>query len=306
VPAREELVAHRIWDTHYHGFMGARGAPASAEAEALQFRYDRLLAQHHAAMFYADRMGIERVVSLDIGGGDSHWGERAAVPAAAQERNFLDAGQRKTLELERDRLSGIIRIHPSHPEESCAKMEKWIRHGPCIGIKYSGGAGGVSCSHPNNDPIIRLARELDAVVYVHAWFLVGGEPRTWTGGMKPGESSPLDVAMLAGRFPDVPIICGHSGGDWELGARAVRAHENVLFEFSGSDPHSGQVDHAVNELGVDRIVWGGHGPSRSYSTELSKVFEARLSTSDRMKVLGGNYRRMVQKIFRQKGQPLTL
>jgi predicted TIM-barrel fold metal-dependent hydrolase len=186
-------------------------------------------------------------------------------------------------------------------------MERWIRHGPCIGIKYGGvGVEGISCSHPNNDPIIRLARELNAIVYVHAWFLVGGEPRTWTGGMKPGESTPIDVALLAKRFPDVTIICGHSGGDWELGARAVRSCENVLFEFSGSDPHSGEVDHAVNELGVDRIVWGGHGPSRSYATELSKVFDARLTKLERMKVLGGNYRRAVQEIFRQKGHPLVV
>ena len=29
---------------------------------------------------------------------------------------------------------------------------------------------------------------------------------------------------------------------------------------------------AVKELGVDRIVWGGHGPSRSYATEFGKVW----------------------------------
>src|SRR5690606_31955450 len=103
-----------------------------------------------------------------------------------------------------------------------------------------------------------------------------------------------------------PIICGHSGGDWEIGARAVRAHENVYFEFSGSDPHSGQVDYAVNELGIDRIVWGGHGPSRSYATELSKVFDSGLSQRDRMKVLGENYRRLCEPIFRKKGYRLEV
>ena len=68
----------------------------------------------------------------------------------------------------------------------------------------------------------------------------------------------------------MPLICGHSGGDWELGVRAVRARPNVFIEFSGSDPHSGQVDYTVAQLGADRLVWGGHGPSRSYSTELSE------------------------------------
>ena len=73
------------------------------------------------------------------------------------------------------------------------------------------------------------------------------------------------------------MICGHSGGDWELGVRAVRPYKNVLLEFAGSDPHSGMVDYAISELGVDRLVWGGHGPSRSYATEMGKVLDADIS-----------------------------
>src|SRR4029077_3418251 len=47
------------------------------------------------------------------------------------------------------------------------------------------------------------------------------------------------------------------------------------------DPHSGQVDFTVAEVGTDRLVWGGHGPSRSYSTELAKVFDADLTQAQR-------------------------
>jgi predicted TIM-barrel fold metal-dependent hydrolase len=114
----------------------------------------------------------------------------------------------------------------------------------------------------------------------------------------------MDVALLAERFPNVPLICGHSGGDWELGVRAVRPHKNVFLEFSGSDPHSGQVDFTVKELGVDRLIWGGHGPSRSYSTELSKVLDADLTHDQRLQILGGNLRQLAAPIFRQKRYPL--
>ena len=114
----------------------------------------------------------------------------------------------------------------------------------------------------------------------------------------------MDVALLAERFPAVPLICGHSGGDWELGVRAVRRFENVHIEFSGSDPHSGQVDYTVRELGAGRLVWGGHGPSRSYSTELSKVLDADLTHDERLQVFGGNLRRIAAPIFRRKGYKL--
>lgn len=276
VPDKQQLIDYRIWDTHYHGFLSYRGP----------------IQQHNEMLFYVDRMGIERVISIDIGG-------TLKDPLTPKPH---DQEQREILEKNTDNISGIIPIDPGFPDESCAKMEKWIRNGSCIGIKYVGGNKlGVTCEHPNNDKIIKLAADLNAVIYIHTWIKTGGDPRFPGGANLSGESTPMDVAALAQRFPDVPMICGHAGGDWELGARAIRPHENVYFEFSGADPHSGSVDYAVNLLGADRLVWGGHGPSRSYSTELSKVLDASIPHSDRMKVFGANYRKIAKKIFHNKG-----
>lgn len=280
VPDRDALRKLRIWDLHYHGF--------NTSADNIRL--------HEQMMVYVERMGIERVIALDIGG-------TGADPFKV---TGAEARQREILERDRDRVSGIVRIDPSDPDRSRRKMEEWIERGPCIGIKYAGfNRDGVPCSHPNNDPIIRMAVDLKAIIYIHTWIKVGGEPRRPGGGNNPGESTPMDVALLADRFPDVPLICGHSGGDWELGIRAIRPRKNVSLEFSGSDSHSGQVDHAVGELGVDRIVWGGHGPTRSYATELSKVLDADLTHAQRMQIFGGNIRRLAGPIFRQKGYQMS-
>lgn len=283
LPTREQLVEHRIWDAHYHGFFGAG------------------VSQHYATMFYVERMGIERVIALDIAAGSG-----ARIRGSAQPFLAIDNQEWEILEKDRDRVSGIIRIDPNRPDDSVRKIDQWISNGPCVGIKYAGGNSGVRCSHPNNDAIIRRCKELNAVIYIHTWLKVGGSPRFVGGGNGEGESTPMDVALLAKRFPDVPMICGHSGGDWEIGARAIRSCENVYFEFSGSDPHSGQVDYAVNELGVDRIVWGGHGPMRSYATELTKVFDSNLNLADRIKVFGGNVRRIAAPIFKAKSYKMVL
>jgi predicted TIM-barrel fold metal-dependent hydrolase len=280
LPTRDDLVKLRIWDIHYHGMFGNN------------------LRQHEENLFYVERMGIERMLSLDIAGSPTDpLGEDLAAEKKQEIREYLEKNT--------NRLSGLIPIDPSKPAESCQKIEEWVRHGPCIGIKYYGGnPGGVVCSHPNNDVIIRLAAELNCVIYIHTWMKVGGQPRRAGRGNEPGESTPIDVALLAERFPKVTFICGHSGGDWELGVRAVRRFENVYIEFSGSDPHSGQVDFTVRELGVSRLVWGGHGPSRSYSTELSKVLDADLTDAERLQIFGGNLRRIATPIFRQKGYKL--
>lgn len=280
LPTRDDLVNLRIWDVHYHGFYGGS------------------LRQHQENLFYVERMGIERMLALDIAG----------TPTDPLGNEFSHAHKqeiRTYLENHSDRVSGLIPIDPSRPAESCRKIDEWIAYGPCVGIKYYGGnPGGVVCSHHDNDVIIRRAAELNAVIYVHTWIKVGGNPRRSGGGNLPGESTPMDLARLAQRFPDVAFICGHSGGDWELGVRAVRPFENVYIEFSGSDPHSGQVDYTVQQLGAERLIWGGHGPSRSYSTELSKVFDADLSRDQQIKIFGGNLRRIATPIFRQKGYPL--
>jgi predicted TIM-barrel fold metal-dependent hydrolase len=280
LPTRDELVALRIWDVHYHGL------------------WEGNLRQHERTMFFVERMGIERVLSLDIAGSP---GDPLGHSIPAEKQREL----RRYLEEHADRVSGLIPIDPGQPKESCRKIEEWVRDGPCVGIKYYGGnARGVSCSHPDNDAIIELAAELNAIIYIHTWMKVGGEPRRPGGGNDAGESTPVDVVILAERFPDVPLICGHSGGDWELGVRAVRPHPNVLIEFSGSDPHSGQLDYTVAQVGADRLVWGGHGPSRSYSTELAKVLDADLNDAQRRQIFGGNLRRIATPILRRKGYSL--
>jgi uncharacterized protein len=277
LPSRDELVKLRIWDIHYHGMS------------------DGNLHQHEENLFYVERMGIERMLSLDIvGSGRDPLGTSVPAEKKREIRAYLEKNS--------NRVSGLIPIDPSQPVESCRKIEEWVKNGPCVGIKYYGGnPGGVVCSHPSNDAIIRLAAELNALIYIHTWTKVGGQPRQLAGTNDRGESTPTDVALLAERFPSVPLICGHSGGDWELGVRAVRRFENVYIEFSGSDPHSGQVDYTVRQVGASRLIWGGHGPSRSYSTELSKVLDADLTHDQRLQIFGGNLRRIAAQIFRQKG-----
>lgn len=287
LPTRDELVAMRIWDLHFHGW-----------------------GRMQELRPYVERMGIERLIALGVGPGGTE-------PAPESEL----ASETAKLERYRDLVLGITRIDPYDPEGSVRKINRWIEDGPCIGIKYGGlktphhlidiqegrtDLEHLTAAHPNNDPIVERADELDAIIYIHTWIKVGGDPRYAGGGNFVGESTPMDVAELAARHPDIQMICGHAGGDWELAVRAVRPHENVLFEFSGADPWSGAVDLAVNELGADRIVWGGHGPSRSFANELSKVYDADLTDEQRFKILGANLREYALPIVRRKGYDVEL
>ena len=72
-----------------------------------------------------DRMGIERMLSLDIAGSATD-PLGASVPAE-RKREI-----REYLEKNADRVSGLIPVDPSRPVESCRKIEEWVRDGPFI------------------------------------------------------------------------------------------------------------------------------------------------------------------------------
>ena len=78
-------------------------------------------------------------------------------------------------------------------------MERCVAKGPMVGVKLWVAK---RCGPAEIDPLIRRAAELKAVIFQHTWYK--------TGGNYPGESTPMDLAELAARHPDTPLICGHT------------------------------------------------------------------------------------------------
>jgi predicted TIM-barrel fold metal-dependent hydrolase len=89
------------------------------------------------------------------------------------------------------------------------------------------------------------------------------------------------------------LFCGHAGGDWEQGIRAIRPYPNVYLDTAGGDPTAGSVEMAVRELGADRVVYGSDVAGRSFATQLAKVAAAQLTPQQQAQILGGNLRRLL-------------
>ncbi|HEU0039503.1 MAG TPA: amidohydrolase family protein, partial [Verrucomicrobiae bacterium] len=133
------------------------------------------------------------------------------------------------------RAFGFVYLNPNHVEFSLAEL----------------------------DPIVRRATEPKAVILQHTYVK--------TTGNLPGESTPMDLAELAGRHPDARFICGHTGGNWEIGIRAIRDCKNVYADLCGSDPTAGYTEMAVRELGAARVLYGSDAGGRSFASQLAKV-----------------------------------
>lgn len=258
----------RIWDLHCHLSSFAGLTPAERMAELVR---------------YADRMGIERMCVFMGWPLTQH-----PSPERLREENdqVLEA-----LEHWHDRAFGFCYVSGEHVEASLREIDRCVRDGPMTGIKLWVAK---RCSDPELDPIIRRAAELKAVIYQHTWIKTDG-------GNLPGESTPQDLVALARRHPGVPLICGHTGGTWELGIRAVRPVKQILVDLAGSDPTSGLVEMAVRELGARRVLYGSDVGGRSFASQLGKVLGAGISEQDKDLILGGNLRRLMAPMLREKG-----
>jgi predicted TIM-barrel fold metal-dependent hydrolase len=190
-----------------------------------------------------------------------------------------------------DRTLGFVYLSPNHLEFSLREFDRCVRDGPMVGVKLWVAK---RCNGPELDPIVARATAMKAPILQHTWLKVGGNG--------PGESTPYDLVELASRHPQAVLIDAHTGGDWEIGIRALRPAKNVSTCIAGFDPTSGCVEMAVRELGPERVVYGSDAAGRSFASQLAKVVGAGIAEAARRLVLGGNLQRMLTPILKAKGR----
>ena len=256
-----------IWDVHCH--------LANLPGNTPEARLGRLLE-------FADRMGISR---LCVYMGMTWSYEPSPADFRKQNDEVLAAIKRYP-----DRAFGFVYLNPKHASESLDELNRCVADGPMVGVKLW------VASHADDrslDPIVERAAELNAVVFQHTWIKISGN--------LPGESTPMDLTALAARHPQARIICGHTGGDWEQGIRAVRAHKNIFVDLGGGDPVAGITEMAVRELGAERVIFGSDAAGRSFASQLAKVHGAEIPDDAKRLILAANLKRLLGPILSAKG-----
>jgi predicted TIM-barrel fold metal-dependent hydrolase len=230
----------------------------------------------------ADRMGIARLcVYMGM-----KW---SYDPSPAEFRKQNDEVL-QALSHFHDRAFGFVYVNPKHGKESLAEIDRCIRDGPMVGVKLW---VALHADLPDLDPIVARATELKAVIFQHTWIKISGN--------LPGESTPQELATLAARHPTASFICGHTGGDWEQGVRAVRAQRHVCVDLGGGDPVAGITEMAVRELGAERVLFGSDAGGRGFASQLAKVHDANIPTEAKKLIFADNLKRLLTPILKAKG-----
>lgn len=230
---------------------------------------------------FADRMGVERMCV--------HMGMTLLQDPSPDELRKQNDEVLQAISHYHDRAFGFVYLNPKHTEASLQELQRCVKDGPMVGVKLWVAR---RCDAPELDPLVARAAELKAPILQHTWYK--------TGGNLPGESTSAELATLAKRHPQAKILCGHTGGTWELGIRAIRDVPNVSVEIGGSDPTAGFVELAVRELGAERVIFGSDIGGRSFASQMAKVHGAEIPEGSRRLILRENLRRLLQPILMSK------
>ncbi len=222
-------------------------------------------------ILYADRMGVDR---LCVYMGYPFDYDPSPEKLRAHNNQVLQA-----ISHWHNRAFGFVYLNPKHLQFSLDELNR-------CGVAQR-------ANTPELDPIVERAAELKAVIFQHTW--------AKTNGNLAGESTPMDVAELARRHPSVPIVCGHTGGNWEIGVRAIRGVKNLYSDLAGSDPTAGYVEMAVRELGAGRVIYGSDVAGRSFASQIGKVMDAQIPQAARDQIFAANLRRLMTPILEAKG-----
>jgi predicted TIM-barrel fold metal-dependent hydrolase len=256
-----------IWDVHCH-LSGVSGVTP-----------DERMAQLVA---FAGRMGVERMCI--------HMGMKWSQDPSPEELRAQNDEVLQALSHYHDKAFGFVYLNPKHTEASLKELDRCVKDGPMVGVKLWVAK---RCDAAELDPLVARAAELKAPILQHTWYK--------TAGNLAGESTSGELAVLARRHPQASFVCGHSGGTWELGLRAIRDVPNIVAEVGGSDPTAGFVELAVRELGPERVIFGSDIGGRSFASQLAKVAGAEIPEATRRLILKDNLRRLLLPILQAKG-----
>ena len=180
---------------------------------------------------------------------------------------------------------GFCYLNPAHdPVFLHEEMDRCLVAGPFRGIKLW---VAVNARDARIDPIMERAAQQDVPVLFHAWYK--------TVQKAYNESNPADIAHLAARFPQTTLIMAHLTGSGVRGVLDIKPFPNVYLDTSGSQPHAGLVEYAVQQLGARRVVFGSDVPGRDFGVQLARVYGARITERQKALILGGNAERLLKR-----------
>jgi predicted TIM-barrel fold metal-dependent hydrolase len=208
--------------------------------------------------------------------------ERSVVSTVDQFRTVYNrAGNEAVLKAVRqhpDRLTGFAVVNPWFGKDGIAELERAVGQG-LRGLALFTHQQGCFLTDNIVFDLVHAADTLRIPVYCH------------TG--TPIFALPLGLMELALRFPDASFIMGSAGyaDGWYDVIPAASHAENIYVETSYCPIQL--IQTIIEEIGIERVLFGSDAPGNSQSSELLKFEELELSPEERNHVFYENALRLL-------------
>ena len=170
---------------------------------------------------------------------------------------------------------------PRKVEVSLAALEKALKDPLCIGIKIHPPSHRTDADAPEYEKVYEIAARYGKPVMTHSW----------------GESyyNPTQIHSTAEKFdkyltayPGAKFCFGHTGGrpnGFGLAADMINKHPQAMGDLAGDLFHNGFIDHALKDIGADRIMFGSDIYWIDPRCMLGMLLHAEISDEDLLKIL---------------------
>lgn len=217
-----------------------------------------------------DRYGLDKAVLFTV---DGFWGDY-------REDNTYLAKQSAEFP---DRLFPFATVNPRDGQQAVDELRRCLGEWGMRGIKFHPWLQGFSPLESYMDDIARVAVEYRVPILFHD----GTPPYT----------SPLQIAALAGRFPELQVVLGHAGlmDMWMEAVAAARRLNNIWLCFSGGTPFR-IYERMLREVDVSRVMYGSDvfGDDTIIEMQLTKIRSLPVGEEALAAILGGNARRLLR------------
>jgi predicted TIM-barrel fold metal-dependent hydrolase len=182
----------------------------------------------------------------------------------------------------RPSLLGYVTVNPRYPDLSAQQLETYYALPGFVGSKIHTSYSGTPMGDPRMADMFAILAHHGRPLLIHTW----------------GAGAVRALAGLAERFPTVPIIAAHAGGDaWREAIQAAADVPNLYLEFAVSSPEPGRIERAIASLGAERVMFGTDATLFDPQYMISCWQEADIAEQDLPLVMGGNAARVFGPVF---------
>ena len=170
---------------------------------------------------------------------------------------------------------GYVHVNPRN-KNALDVLKKGMQEQGLSGLKL---LISVYCNDPLVFPLVEKMIEYDKPILIHSFVKAVGQLEY--------ETTAVHVAALAERYPEAKLIMAHLGGDPYHAIRAVAPYGNVWIDHSGTLVGSNDLNHTIDLVGADRVLFGSDIPI-AFASSYGQVLEAKISRKDQEKILWKN------------------